>query len=229
MSPFDGKWKRVSADNVDAIVSVLDKDANRKIYVNGQLKQDQTNPYGVEIDRESLLGKSKIVITKKSDNLIEINETRADGKKAKVLFAIEGNKLKLQYGYRRQYNAVNSFFTSLIAGDDKERAARLKKYLETSELVEDYYVTDSEATRNIYIDGELLHAQTVKYDVEKERTAILGKSKFVITKKSDNVIEGREEAENGLSAKAVFSVNGNNLTFEYTVENVTCTRVYEKC
>ena len=37
----------------------------------------------------------QIVITKKSDNLIEINETRADGKKAKVLFAIEGNKLKL--------------------------------------------------------------------------------------------------------------------------------------
>ena len=38
-------------------------------------------------------------------------------------------------------------------------------------------MTDTEATRRIYVDGELLHEKTTKYGVEAERVAILGKSK----------------------------------------------------
>ena len=43
---------------------VTDKEASRKIYVNGELKRNTTNPYGVEVESETLLGKTKVIVSK---------------------------------------------------------------------------------------------------------------------------------------------------------------------
>ncbi|KAK2146068.1 hypothetical protein LSH36_635g01017 [Paralvinella palmiformis] len=123
MSAFCGKWKRISATNVDEFIKATDladekaakvrsflKEANiveefvvtekgtrRKIYVDGILHQDVTSNFNEPQEAMTALGKSTLVAKKVSNNKIEYMETAPGRADAFSVLMVEGNKLLLDY------------------------------------------------------------------------------------------------------------------------------------
>ncbi|KAK2146528.1 hypothetical protein LSH36_602g01019 [Paralvinella palmiformis] len=123
MSAFNGKWKRISATNVDEFVKasgfdgekatklkaflttvenleelmVTDVGINRKVYINGQLTRELNTNFNEPQEKETLLGKSTIIGKKISDNRLEYTETGSGRPDGFSVITIEGDKLILDY------------------------------------------------------------------------------------------------------------------------------------